>query len=197
MMRLQISVLAVAALVCLCAVAHADGTVLRATGCGGKIFVGDDNGYSVLDAGQPGIAKDGDKLLGDIDHIGFGSFTVGDAERRFSASIDERGLTRSEVAARMAASCRAVSAAAQTIGTVERADGCGGKIFVNTAQGYAVIERLSGGIIATGDTLNGDFSRAGRATVTNPQTGASLVVFVDDFALPKSAEARKVAQSCH
>ena len=192
-----IIILAAAVLLGFCTGACADGTVLRATGCGDKIFAGDDNGYSVLDAGQTGIAKDGDKLVGDIDHIGFGSFAVGDAGRRFSASIEERGLTRSEITARIAASCRAASAGAQTIGTVERADGCGGKIFVNTAQGYAVIERLSGGIIAAGDTLGGDFNRYGRTRMTNPQTGASFVVFIDDYALPKSAETRQVAQSCH
>jgi hypothetical protein len=83
-----------------------------------------------------------------------------------------------------------------TSGQVERADGCRGKIFVNTPQGYAVLELLSGGIVANGDTLSGEFNRPGRATVRNPQTGGEFVVFVDDFQLPKSAEARKVAENC-
>jgi hypothetical protein len=198
MTPLRIILFAVAALLFgLRGAAYADGTVLRATGCGGKVFAGDDNGYAVLDAGQSDIAKDGDKLVGDFDHIGFRSFTVGDDGRQFSARVNERGLTKAEITARIAASCRTATSGTQTSGYVERIDGCGGKAFVSTTQGYAVIERLSGGIIATGDTLSGELNRYGRATVTNPQTGASFVVFVDDFALPKSAEARKVAESCH
>jgi len=98
---------------------------------------------------------------------------------------------------RIAASCRSQTAYNLTSGQVERADGCGNKIFVNTPQGYAILELLSGGVIASGDTLTGDFNRAGRATVKNPQTGAGFVVFVDDFQLPKSAATRKIAESCH
>jgi hypothetical protein len=59
-----------------------------------------------------------------------------------------------------------------------------------------VLERLAGGIVAVGDTLDGNFNKAGRATVRNPQTGAEIVVFVDDYQLPKSAEMRKVGESC-
>jgi hypothetical protein len=83
-----------------------------------------------------------------------------------------------------------------TSGQVERAAGCGNKIFVDTPRGYTVLELLAGGIIAVGDTLEGDFNKAGRATVKNPKTGGEYVVFVDDFQLPKSAAARKVAESC-
>jgi hypothetical protein len=60
-----------------------------------------------------------------------------------------------------------------------------------------VLERLAGGLVYVGDTLTGDFSRAGRATVKDHQTGADLVVFVDDFQLPKSAAQRKIIASCH
>jgi hypothetical protein len=59
-----------------------------------------------------------------------------------------------------------------------------------------VLERLAGGIVAVGDTLDGNFNKAGRATVRNPQTGTEIVVFVDDFQLPKSAEMRKIGESC-
>jgi hypothetical protein len=178
------------------ALAFADGTVLRAKGCGDKIFVAGENGYSVLIASQPDAAADGDTLTGDIDRIGFSSFYDSKSGRRFSASIDERGLSKSEVTTRIAASCRSQTAYNFTSGQVEHAAGCGNKIFVNTPQGYAILELLSGGVIATGDTLGGDFNRAGRATVKNPQTGAEYVVFVDDFQLPKSAAARKIAESC-
>jgi len=188
--------LAILALLAGIASARADGTVLRAKGCGDRIFVAGDNTYSVLVTSEPGVAQDGDKIVGDIDRLGFGSFVVAGSGRYFAASIDERGLGKSEVTQRIAASCRTAAAGAATSGQVERAENCGGKIFVNTPQGYAILERLSGGIIATGDTLSGDFNKPGRATVRNPKTGAEFVVFVDDYQLPKSAEARKVAESC-
>jgi hypothetical protein len=176
--------------------AHADGTVLRATGCGDKIFIASENGYSVLAGAGQGVANDGDRLVGDADRIGFSSFYDPRSGSRFSATIDERGLTKAEVNQRIATTCRSATAYGETSGQVERADGCGNKMFVNTPQGYAVLERLGGGIVAVGDTLTGNFNRAGRATVRNPQTGVEIVVFVDDFQLPKSAEAHKVAESC-
>jgi len=188
---------AAAALLLGAAPALADGTVLRAKGCGGKIFVAGGDGYSVLVGSEPGVVEDGDKLTGDIDRIGFGSFYIVRSGRQFSASVEEHNLSKSDVTVRIAASCRSAADYRVTSGQVERAAGCGNKIFVNTPEGYAVIELLAGGVVAVGDTLRGDFSKAGRATVRNPQTGAELVVFVDDFGLPKSAEARKVAESCH
>ena len=57
-------------------------------------------------------------------------------------------------------------------------------------------ERLAGGVVSAGDTLVGNFSRAGRTTVKDRQTNAELVVFVDDFALAKSAAQRKITESC-
>lgn len=177
--------------------AFADGTVTRAKGCGDAIFVLGQNGYSVLVASQHDAADDGDTIVGDIDKIGFGSFYDSKTGRHFTASIDDRGLDKSAVSVRIAARCRSLTAFNLTSGQVEHADGCGGKIFVNTAQGYAILEQLSGGVIANGDTLTGDFNRAGRATVRNPQSGAELVVFVDDFGLPKSTASRKIAESCH
>jgi hypothetical protein len=197
MLPMRTIVLAALALLAPAMPAFADGSVLRAKGCGDKIFVAGENSYSVLVASQTGAAADGDKIVGDTDRIGFGSFLITDSGRRFSASIDERGLTKSEITARIAASCHAAAGYDMTSGQVERAEGCGGKIFVNTPKGYAVVEQLSGGLIASGDTLNGPFNKAGRATVKNPQTGGEYVVFVDDFGLPKSAEARKVVESCH
>jgi hypothetical protein len=177
--------------------AFADGTVLRAKGCGDKIFAGSEDGYSVLIASQQGAADDGDTIVGDLNRVGFGSFYDSKSGRHFTASVDERGLDKSAITVRIGTSCRSQTAYNLTSGQVERADGCGNKIFVNTPQGYAILERLSGGVIANGDTLTGDFNRAGRATVKNPQTGAEFVVFVDDFQLPKSAATRKIAESCH
>jgi hypothetical protein len=189
-------ILSAALLSGIAATAHADGSVFRANGCGGKIFVADENGYSVLVTSEPGLVQDGDKIVGDTDRIGFGSFLVTRTGRRFSASIDERRLDKSEISQRAAANCRAAIGPAMTSGQVEHAAGCGNKIFVDTPQGYTVLELLAGGIIAVGDTLEGDFNKAGRAKIKNPKTGAEYVVFVDDFQLPKSAEARKVAESC-
>lgn len=176
--------------------AVADGTVMRAKGCGDKVFVTTENGYSVLAASGADAAKDGDRIVGDTDKIGFSSFYLPESGRRFSASVDARGLTKSEVTTRIAASCRAAPGERLTSGQVERAAGCGNKIFVNTDQGYAVLERLAGGLVYAGDTLTGNFARAGRTTVKDRQTNSELVVFIDDFQLPKSAAQRKIAESC-
>jgi hypothetical protein len=176
--------------------ALADGTVLRAQGCGDKVFVATENGYSVLVASQHDAANDGDRLVGSTDGLGFQSFYLPQSGRRFSASVDERQLTKSEIAARIAASCRSAAGDTVTSGQVERVAGCGNKIFVNTDQGYAVLERLAGGLVYVGDTLTGNFSRAGRTTVRDHQTNADLVVFVEDFQLPKSAAQRKITESC-
>ena len=176
--------------------AFADGTVLRAKGCGDKVFVSTDNGYSVLIASETGVADDGDKIVGNTDGFGFTSFYLPDKGRRFSASVDARNLGKAEVTSQIAAYCRAVGGERLTSGQVERAAGCGNKIFVNTNEGYAVVERLAGGLVYAGDTVTGDFSRPGRATVKDRQTNAELVVFVDDFQLPKSAAQRKIVESC-
>jgi len=190
--------LLVAALVLLAFVAPAlaDGTVLRAKGCGDKVFVATDHGYSVLEATELGIAQDNDKLIGNTDTIGYQSFFIPESGRRFSASVDETGLGKSEVTARIAASCRSAAVERVISGQVERAAGCGTKIFVNTDTGYVVLDRLAGGLVYPGDTLTGDFTRAGRTTAKDSQTGAELVVFVDDFELPKSAAQRKITVSC-
>ena len=196
-MMLRITPLALFALLIAAPPAQADGTVLRAKGCGDKIFVASDKAYGVMVTTDQVVAADGDKLVGDVDKIGFASFYIQQSGRRFSASVEERGLDKSEITQRIATSCRVANAASLTSGQVERAAGCGNKIFVNTTDGYAVLERLAGGLVYVGDTLTGDFSRAGRATVKDHQTGADLVVFVDDFQLPKSAAQRKIIASCH
>src|SRR5579872_3080922 len=122
--------LLVAALVLLAFVAPAlaDGTVLRAKGCGDKVFVATDHGYSVLEATELGIAQDNDKLIGNTDTIGYQSFFIPESGRRFSASVDETGLGKSEVTARIAASCRSAAVERVISGQVERAAGCGTKI---------------------------------------------------------------------
>ena len=196
MKPISVLFLGLAALFAATAPAVADGTVLRAEGCGDKVFVTTENGYSVLVANQSDAANDGEKLMGNTDNLGFFSFYLPQSGRRFSASVDERGLSKSEVTTRIAASCRSARGNHLTSGQVERAAGCGNKIFVNTAEGYAVLERLAGGVVTAGDTLTGDFSRAGRTTVRDHQSNADLVVFVDDFQLPKSAAQRKIAASC-
>ena len=189
-------VLLAAAFTFAAAPAFADGTVFRAKGCGDKVFVATENGYSMLVGGERGVAEDGARVVGNTDRYGFFQFYLPDTGRRFSASVDALGLSKAEVGTRIGASCRAISGERATSGQVERAAGCGNKIFVNTNEGYAVLERLAGGVVANGDTLVGNFSQAGRTTVTDRQTNGQLVVFVDDFQLPKSAAQRKITESC-
>ncbi len=195
-MTIRVVILVTIALLAAAAPAFADGTVLRAKGCGDKIFVSTDNGYSVLEPTELGVADDGDKLIGKTDTLGYQSFFIAPAGRHFSASVDETGLSKSEITERIAASCRSAAAERLISGQVERSTGCGNKIFVDTEEGYAVLERLAGGLVYPGDTLVGDFTRAGRTTAKDNQTGAALTVFVDDFELPKSAAQRKIAESC-
>jgi hypothetical protein len=170
--------------------------VLRAKGCGDKVFVATQNGFSVLVGGEPDVADDGAKIVGKTDDFGFFSFQLPESGRQFSASVDARGLTKAEVTARIATDCRTVGGERLTTGQVERAAGCGNKIFVNTVEGYAVLERLAGSLVYVGDTLTGNFSRAGRTTVKNRETNAEIVVFVDDFGLAKSAAQRRIAEAC-
>lgn len=195
-MTLVRALLAILALFAAAAPAFADGTVLRTKGCGDKVYVSTDNGYSVLRATETGVVDDGDTIAGKTDTIGYQSFFIPQSGRRFSAMVDETGLSKSEVTVRVASSCRSASTERVISGQVERAAGCGNKIFVNTDEGYAVLERLAGGLVYPGDTLTGDFTRAGRTTAKDRQTGAELVVFVDDFDLPKSAAQRKITESC-
>ena len=184
------------ALLTTAAPAFADGTVLRAKGCGDKVFVSTDRGYSVLRATELGVAQDDDKLVGNTDTIGYQSFFIPESGRRFSAMVEETGLSKPDVTGRIAAICRTAAIERVISGQVERSTGCGNKIFVNTVEGYAVLERLAGGLVYPGDTLIGGFTRAGRTTVKDAQTGAELVVFVDDFELPKSAAQRKITEAC-
>jgi hypothetical protein len=180
----------------LAAPARADGTVYRARGCGDTIFVLSTNGFSVLqtDAGQ-GV-KDGDELRGNVEQIGHPILFDQTLGRSVFALVAERHLTRSEVTERINARCRSAYGDVARSGYVSRAAGCGNKIFVNTPQGYAVMERISGGVVADGDTLVGNFDRPGRATMQDRQSGSSLVVFVEDVYLSKSAVERRMTASC-
>ena len=176
--------------------ARADGTVYRAQGCGDTIFVQSANGFSVLqtDAGQ-GI-KEGDQLRGNVEQIGHPTLFDETLGRSVFAIVAERHLGRAEVTARIAARCRSPAGDVTRSAYVSRAAGCGNKIFVNTPQGYAVMERISGGVVADGDTLVGDFTKPGRATVQDRQSGSTLVVFVEDVYLSRSAAERRMTASC-
>ncbi len=186
----------VAAMLAAAAPAHADGTIYRAQGCGDYIFVSTGTSYSILlSSGATGV-KDGDELRGDVDHIGHPILFDTTASRSVFAQVAERNLTRAEVTQRIAARCRSPSGEVVVNGYVSRASGCGDKIFVNTAKGYAVLDQLAGGVVAEGDTLVGPFDRPGRATVEDRQSGATLVVFVEDLWLSKSAVQRKMTASC-
>ncbi len=195
-MLVRYALLALAAALLCGAPAHADGTVYRANRCGGYIFVTTRTGFSVLvgDSGQ-GI-KDGDALRGDVERIGTPTLFDETAGRTLFANVSELHLTRSEITQRIAVRCRSSLGDTIVSGYVERAAGCGNKIFVSTPQGYAVLERIAGGVVADGDTLSGYLNHAGRITVRDQQSNASLVMFVDDIWLSKSAVQRRMAASC-
>jgi hypothetical protein len=116
--------------------------------------------------------------------------------RSISAIVEDRGLDKAEITQRIAVHCRSLLASSFTSGRVERAIGCGNKFFVNTPQGYALLERLAGGIVNEGDDVQGDFNKAGRATILNRQSGATLTVFVADYRLSASAASHAMARHC-
>jgi hypothetical protein len=176
--------------------AHADGEVTRAKGCGEKIFVSSVNGYSVLSGSAEGMVKDGDMLVGDLELIGHAAIYDKTAGRNVFVMIEEHGLDKSQITQRIATACRSEVANTFTSGQVMRTRGCGNKIFVDATNGFAVLERIAGGIVNEGDTVSGNFNRAGRATVQVKQSGVTLTVFVDDFELSRSAVRRKIAQTC-
>ncbi len=190
------ALIAIAAMT-MAAAARAEGTVFRAQGCGDTIFVSSGANYSVLLSSGATFVKDGDELRGDVDHIGHPILFDTTAGRSVFAQVSERNLTRAEIIQRVAARCRSPSGEVIISGYVSRASGCGRKIFVNTPSGYVILEQLAGGIVADGDTLSGPLDHQGRITVEDHQSGARLVVFVDDLWLSKSAVTRKVIESCH
>jgi hypothetical protein len=187
-------------LLLLCAVAaapaRADGVVYRASGCGEYIFVQAGETYSVLRTDSPITVKEGDNLRGDVERIGRHNLFNQNSGRAVFGQVTDRNLDRAEVARQIAVRCRSALAARPVSGSVTRAAGCGNKIFVTTPQGYVVLERISGGVIAEGDTLTGGIDRPGRATVLDQQSNTTFTVFVEDLWLSRSAAERKMAASC-
>jgi hypothetical protein len=195
-MLARLALLMVAAVMLAPAPVRADGTVYRAQGCGEYIFVSSETGFSVLlTSGASGV-KDGDALRGDVSRIGHPMLYDATSSRSVFAQVAELNLTRPEVTQRIAVRCRSPSGEVVVSGYVSRGAGCGKNIFVNTPKGYAVLERIAGGVVADGDTLRGNFDRPGRATVEDQQSGSTLVVFVEDVWLSKSAVERKMTASC-
>lgn len=176
--------------------ARADGTVLRAGGCGSRIFVATTSGYSVLTRiGGEGVKND-DVLVGKVDTVGNTELYDRTQGFNFSAVVEARHLSRDEITSRIAVACRSLWHNGLTSGTVLRSEGCRGRIFVSGPAGYAVLQRLAGGIVGKDDELTGDFNRPGRATVKDKQTGSVLTVFVEDYQLSRAAAERKMAALC-
>lgn len=194
-MPIRLTLLVIAILLGAAGSARADGTVFRASGCGDYIFVSTGSDFSVLRGSSEGI-KDGDELQGNVGQIGQPVLFDATAGHSVFAQVSELHLTQAEIAQRVAVRCRAGLSEPVASGAVSRASGCGSKIFVDTPQGYAVLQRLSGGVVSDGDTLTGNFNRPGRAIVMDQQSNSTLVVFVEDLWLSVSAAQRKIAQSC-
>ena len=168
--------LLIAALMLAAMPAWGDGTVFRATGCGGKMFVSSISGYSILSGiGDAGVA-DKDELVGTVDGIGHTLLYDRTKGFNFSAETEERRLSQQEVTPRIAIACRGENANALASGTVVRAEGCGNRIFVSAPQGFAVLDRLAGGVVGKDDQVAGDFNKPGRATLKDKQTGLELTV---------------------
>jgi hypothetical protein len=189
--------IAVLALIAAPATAWADGQVTRAKGCGERIYAVGIDGYSVLTSTGAGEVADGDQLVGNLDKVGQVILYDKTAGRTVFAIVQEHGLQKPQIDQRIATTCRSFLANTFTSGRVTRTRGCGNKIFVDAGvAGYAQLERIAGGVVYEGDTLSGNFNRAGRATVTQKPAGGELTVFVDDFGLSAAAVQRKIAANC-
>jgi len=190
--------LAVAAIWPLASIAPtwADGSVVRATGCGDKLFVSSVRGFSVLTGvGGSGVAEK-DELVGEVDKIGYTQLYDKTLGRNFSARVEEHQLDRAAINQRIGVACRGFNARGFATATVVRTEGCGNKIIVAGTDGYAVLERLAGGVVAKDDSLSGDFNKPGRATVKDKQNGATLTVFVEDYQISRAAAERKMRRIC-
>ena len=195
-MRLGSAAFLFAAAVMAAGPARADGTVFRAAGCGDKMFVSSTTGFSILTGiGGTGV-EDKDALVGKVDEVGHTELYDRTHGFNFSAIVEDRRLSREDVVPRIATACRSLLQNGLASGTVMRGDGCGNRIFVSGPQGFAVLQRLTGGIVGKDDELTGDFNKPGRATVKDKQTGAMLTVFVEDFQLSRAAADRKMTALC-
>jgi hypothetical protein len=177
--------------------ASADGTVARAAGCGDRMFVSTINGYSLLSGVGGQHIAERDELVGETDKPGYAQLYDKTSGRHFAAVVEAHGLGRGEFAQRAAGLCRE---AARPYGfataSVVRSEGCGSRIIVSGPQGFAVLDRLAGGTVYKDDSLSGDFNKPGRARVTDKQTGAALIVYVEDYRLDRSAAERKMRALC-
>jgi hypothetical protein len=174
--------------------ARADGLVYRVDGCGDHIFVSSADGYSVLVSSGAHEIKNRDELAGSVERVGSRMILDRTNGRSLFALVTEVRLSKSEADQRIAIRCRSPLADAFTTGRVLRI--CGNTIFVNTEKGYAVLERMAGGMVANDDSLSGNFNRPGRTTVQNKQSNASLTVFVQALWLSKSAAQSRIAAIC-
>lgn len=195
-MVIRYLLLAVAAVLLWAPRAQADGTIYRAAGCGEYLFVSSANAFSVLLASGLSGVKEGDVVTGNVERIGQTALFDQTAGRALFVQVVDRRLTLPEVTQRIAVRCRSPLGDRVISGYVSRASNCNNKIFVNTPQGYAVMERITGGVVADGDTLTGAYNKPGRATVTDQQSNSTLVVFVEDLWLSKTAAERKMTASC-
>ncbi|HZT87456.1 MAG TPA: hypothetical protein VFA12_05755 [Stellaceae bacterium] len=195
-LRLSLAVLAAAASLAWAGTALADGTVLRALGCGDKFFVSTAQGYSVLTLVAGSAPADGDELVGNVSNIGHPVLYDKTANRQITAIVEDRWLDKPEVERRMLVECRSAAGASYGSGVVSRAEGCGNKIFVDTDQGVAILDRVAGGRIAKGDSVSGNFNRPGRAILYDRQTGIYVTVFVDDYQVSRAAAAARMTAYC-
>jgi hypothetical protein len=73
---------------------------------------------------------------------------------------------------------------------------CGG-VLVRTDIGYAYAQQVSPGMLAQGDTLDGDFERDARAqTVKNTSSHTSLTLWVEKFSSDRKVVLESMPAHC-
>jgi hypothetical protein len=166
-------------------------------GCGDKLFVSSQHGYSMLQLTSTAKLNVGDVLNGDVEKIGYVSlFDTGTGER-FSAIVQEPFLSDADLASKVAITCRPPRPLGPAVAVVTRAMGCRTKLFVLAPNGYAMLDRLAGGgVVVKGDHLTGDFNKPGRAVMEDTDNHTPITVFVQDYMLSRSAVANRIAAYC-
>jgi hypothetical protein len=192
------SLVLVGTILLLPAVARADGDVVRASGCGDRVFVSSPSGYSTLEiSSEPGVVVEKDHLVGNVESIGHVMLFDETSARTVSAVVEDSALSKGQLVGRIAARCREPLSMESTTATVDRVKGCNGKAFVATPEGFAELELVSGGSIAEGDHLVGKINRLGRVELRHQEADGTVNVFVDNYRLSQTTVERLIATNCH
>ena len=74
--------------------------------------------------------------------------------------------------------------------------GCKGRLIVQSATGFVILELFSGIEPNEGDRLSGDLNSYGIKDLQNMSRGTNVRVWVDDFGMSRTRATEKIAAFC-